>query len=81
MGGSEWIKNDSLAEILLGGEKVYWAAAPTNRNIKNLVRNSYLAARVIAREKPTAVISTGAGVAGSRSVRPGLWSSKEPGRT
>lgn len=27
MGGSEWIKNDSLAEILLGGEKVDPAAA------------------------------------------------------
>jgi beta-1,4-N-acetylglucosaminyltransferase len=48
---------------LLRGEKVYWAYSPTNRNLKNLLRNSYLAARVIAREKPTAVISTGAGVA------------------
>ena len=48
---------------LLQGEKVHWAYSPTNRSLKNLLRNSYLAARVIAREKPTAVISTGAGVA------------------
>lgn len=68
---SLWAKHDHFwvtferedTKCLLGGEKVYWAAAPTNRNIKNLVRNSYLAARVIARERPTVVISTGAGVA------------------
>ena len=48
---------------LLRGEKVHWAYSPTNRNLKNLLWNSYLAARVMAREKPTAVISTGAGVA------------------
>ena len=48
---------------LLQGEKVHWAYSPTNRNLKNLLRNSYLAARVIAKEKPTVVISTGAGVA------------------
>ncbi len=54
-------RNDT--KTLLRGEKVHWAYAPTNRNIKNLVRNSYLAARVMAAEKPTAVVSTGAGVA------------------
>ncbi len=48
---------------LLRGEKVHWAYSPTNRNVKNLLRNSYLAARVFAREKPTVVISTGAGLA------------------
>jgi UDP-N-acetylglucosamine:LPS N-acetylglucosamine transferase len=48
---------------LLRGERVHWAYSPTNRNLPNLLRNSYLAAKVIAAEKPTAVVSTGAGVA------------------
>jgi UDP-N-acetylglucosamine:LPS N-acetylglucosamine transferase len=68
---SLWAKYDHFwvtferedTKCLLGGERVHWAYAPTNRSVKNLVRNSWLAARVMAAEKPTAVISTGAGVA------------------
>lgn len=47
---------------LLQEEKVYWAYQPTNRNIKNFFRNLLLAWRILRREKPDAVISTGAGV-------------------
>ena len=50
-------------ESLLDGEKVYWAYGPTNRNTLNLLRNLYLAYKVIQEEKPQLVMSTGAGVA------------------
>ncbi|MDJ0572350.1 MAG: PssD/Cps14F family polysaccharide biosynthesis glycosyltransferase [Pleurocapsa sp. MO_192.B19] len=50
-------------ELLLDGEKVYWAYGPTNRNIPNLLRNLYLAYKIIQEEKPQLVMSTGAGVA------------------
>jgi UDP-N-acetylglucosamine:LPS N-acetylglucosamine transferase len=48
---------------LLRGERVYWCYHPTNRNAVNLVRNTLLAARVLARENPTHLLSTGAAVA------------------
>ncbi len=48
---------------LLKEERVLRAYYPTNRNIKNLVRNLFFAWRVLRKEKPTAIISTGAGVA------------------
>lgn len=51
------------ARSLLVGERVYWCYHPTNRNLKNLVRNTGLALQVLARERPTTLISTGAAVA------------------
>jgi beta-1,4-N-acetylglucosaminyltransferase len=51
------------ARYLLKDEKVYWAYFPTNRNIKNLVKNLFLAIKIIRKEKPDAIISTGAGIA------------------
>lgn len=51
------------ARVLLKDEPVYWAFSPTNRNIKNFVKNLFLAARILKRRKPTHVITTGAGVA------------------
>jgi len=50
------------ASYLLKDEKVYWAHYPTNRNILNLFRNLFLAWKVLKKEKPDIVISTGAGV-------------------
>ncbi len=47
---------------LLKGKKVYWAYAPTNRHLLNFWRNLILAAKVLRREKPQVLISTGAGV-------------------
>ncbi|WP_211167894.1 sugar transferase [Pseudanabaena yagii] len=47
----------------LEDEKAFWAYSPTNRNLPNLVRNLLLAIRVIFKERPHIVISTGAGVA------------------
>jgi UDP-N-acetylglucosamine:LPS N-acetylglucosamine transferase len=51
------------AESALAGERVYWCHHPTNRNVKNLVRNTLLAIRVLVRERPTHLLSTGAAVA------------------
>ena len=47
----------------LRGERVYWCYQPTNRNATNLIRNTLLAFRVLRRERPQLVVSSGAGVA------------------
>ena len=47
---------------LLKGKKVYWAYFPTNRSVKNLIRNLLMAWRILLKEKPSVMISTGAGV-------------------
>lgn len=51
-------KEDSLS--LLKDEKKYWCYYPTNRNIKNLIRNTFVALKVLLKEKPDLIISTGA---------------------
>jgi beta-1,4-N-acetylglucosaminyltransferase len=51
------------ARSLLEGEQVYWAYYPTNRNIFNLIRNTWVAFRVLLKEKPDIIVSSGAGVA------------------
>jgi beta-1,4-N-acetylglucosaminyltransferase len=54
-------KEDAVS--FLAGEEVYWAYFPTNRNIKNLIRNAFLALKVLLKERPDLIVSTGAGVA------------------
>ncbi|GAA2755821.1 PssD/Cps14F family polysaccharide biosynthesis glycosyltransferase [Actinopolymorpha rutila] len=51
------------AKARLRDEQVAWAYFPTTRNLTNLLRNLLLAVRVIIRERPDLVVSTGAGVA------------------
>ena len=51
------------AESVLADETVYWAYHPTTRNLWNLLRNLLVALRLILRERPDLVVSTGAGVA------------------
>ena len=51
------------AQSLLKDEKTYWAYFPTNRNFFNLIRNFFVAIRVLFKEKPDIIVSTGAGVA------------------
>jgi beta-1,4-N-acetylglucosaminyltransferase len=59
-----WVTFDkSDARSLLRGERVVFAYGPTNRSLKNLIRNLWLAWRVIARARPAVVLTTGAGVA------------------
>ncbi len=47
----------------LDGERVVRSHSPTTRNVPNLVRNSVLAFRTLRRERPSLVVSAGAGVA------------------
>jgi len=51
------------ARYLLADERVYWCHHPTNRNLKNLVRNTRVAGQVLKKEQPTHLISTGAAIA------------------
>ncbi|AKP03253.1 PssD/Cps14F family polysaccharide biosynthesis glycosyltransferase [Companilactobacillus pabuli] len=59
-----WVTFDKKdANSLLKGEKKYNCYYPTNRNIKNLVKNTFLAFKVLKKEKPDLIISSGAAVA------------------
>ncbi|KPJ65845.1 MAG: hypothetical protein AMJ43_09865 [Coxiella sp. DG_40] len=50
-------------KFFLRTEKAYWAYYPTNRNIKNFIKNLFLAFKILQEQKPDVIISTGAGVA------------------
>ena len=59
-----WVTFDKEdARSLLKDEKMYPCYFPTNRNIKNLIRNTFLAIRVLKKEKPDLIICSGAAVA------------------
>lgn len=59
-----WVTFPSMdTQSLLQNENKYWAYEPTQKNLKNAARNLMLAIRVLRREQPDAVISTGAAVA------------------
>lgn len=59
-----WVTFDKEdARSLLKDEKMYPCYFPTNRNVKNLIRNTFLAWKIIAKERPDIIISSGAAVA------------------
>ncbi|WP_407854982.1 PssD/Cps14F family polysaccharide biosynthesis glycosyltransferase [Enterococcus hailinensis] len=59
-----WVTFDKEdAKSILKDEKMYPCHYPTNRNIKNLIKNTFLAIKVLKREKPDLIISSGAAVA------------------
>lgn len=59
-----WVTFDKEdARSLLKDEKMYPCYFPTNRNIKNLIRNTAVAWKILRREKPDVIISSGAAVA------------------
>lgn len=59
-----WVTLPSVdVEASLEGEEVTLAHGPTNRSIKNLLRNAVLAWRLLRSSRPDAILSTGAGVA------------------
>lgn len=59
-----WVTFDKEdANSVLDGEKIYHCYFPTNRNIKNLIRNTFLAIKVLFKERPDIIISSGAAVA------------------
>lgn len=67
---SFWSKYDRLwvtfcredTNYLLRDEKKYFAYFPTNRNVLNLIRNFFLAIKIIKKNRPDFIISTGAGI-------------------
>ncbi|MFJ7991192.1 PssD/Cps14F family polysaccharide biosynthesis glycosyltransferase [Peribacillus frigoritolerans] len=68
----EWYKNHDRiwvtfdkedAKSALEDEKKHWCHHPTNRNIKNLIKNTFLAFKILKKERPDVIISTGAGIA------------------
>lgn len=59
-----WVTfNKEDAKSLLENEKVYPCYFPTNRNIKNLIKNTFLAFKILKKENPDIIISSGAAVA------------------
>lgn len=59
-----WVTFDkSDARSQLATEQVAWAHHPTTRNLKNLLRNTVLAFRLLREHEPAMVVSTGAAVA------------------
>lgn len=59
-----WITFDTPdASSLLADEATTWAHHPTTRNVPNLLRNMRLAWRLLQRERPDVVVSSGAAVA------------------
>lgn len=59
-----WVTfNKEDARSKLKGEKMYSCYYPTNRNIKALIKNTILAIKVLKKEKPDLIISSGAAVA------------------
>lgn len=59
-----WVTFDKEdARSLLEGERMYPCFFPTNRSLKALVINTRLAWKVLRKERPDLIISTGAAVA------------------
>jgi UDP-N-acetylglucosamine:LPS N-acetylglucosamine transferase len=59
-----WVTFDkSDARSLLNGECVFHAHSPTNRSLRNLLRNLVLAWRTLNAVRPRVLLTTGAGVA------------------
>lgn len=55
--------NKEDANSQLKNEKIYYCHYPTNRNIKNLIKNTFLAWKILRKEKPDLIISSGAAIA------------------
>lgn len=60
-----WVtfRTEDAVGHLEGEERVAWAFSPTTRHLGNLLRNTWLAWRVLRSFRPDVVVSTGAGVA------------------
>jgi UDP-N-acetylglucosamine:LPS N-acetylglucosamine transferase len=60
-----WVtfRTPDAASLLQNETDVVWAHHPTTRNVRNLIRNAVLAAKMLRRRDVDAVVTTGAGVA------------------
>jgi len=58
-----WVTHNTLdVQYFLEGEMRYTAYWPTERHVPNMIRNFFLAWRILRKERPGMVISTGAGI-------------------
>ncbi len=59
-----WVTFDKEdARSLLKNERFYPCYFPTNRNIKNTIRNTFVAFKTLKKEHPDVILSSGAAVA------------------
>lgn len=59
-----WVTFDKEdTRSILGNETFYPCHYPTNRNLKNLIKNTVLAFNILRKEHPDVIISSGAAVA------------------
>ncbi|MGO6594475.1 PssD/Cps14F family polysaccharide biosynthesis glycosyltransferase [Streptococcus pneumoniae] len=59
-----WVTFDKEdARSILENEIFYPCYYPTNRNIKNLIKNTILAFKILRKERPDIIVSSGAAVA------------------
>lgn len=59
-----WVTFDKEdVRSLLRGEKVYPCSYPTNRSLKALIRNTGIGWKILRKERPNLIISSGAAVA------------------
>ena len=59
-----WVTFDKAdAKSILKEERFYPCYYPTNRNVKNTIKNTILAFKILRKEKPDLIISSGAAVA------------------
>lgn len=59
-----WVTFDLPDAVnLLADAQTVWAFHPTTRSIKNLLRNTLLAAKVLRRVRPDVIVSSGAAIA------------------
>ena len=59
-----WVTFDKPdAQSILKDERLYPCYFPTNRSLKNLIKNTFLAIKILRKERPDVIISTGAAVA------------------
>ena len=62
--GRFWVTFDKEdARSILKGEKMYPCYFPTNRSLKALIKNTRIAWKILKKEKPDLIISSGAAVA------------------
>ncbi|CAG5353564.1 putative glycosyl transferase enhancer [Streptococcus pneumoniae] len=60
-----WVTFDKEdARSILENEIFYPCYYPTNRNLKNLIKNTILAFKILRKERPDIIVSSGAAVAG-----------------
>ena len=59
-----WVTFNKVdAQSILKDEKKYWCYYPTNRNYWNLLKNTILAWKILRKERPDIIISSGAAIA------------------